>query len=91
MKKQRGAIQVLIIIAVLVILTAIVSYFASNKGVNPLSSLTGSTGQSTSAQPSVPPVNSPKDLTAVSNDLDNTNIDGLNNDLNQINTDASGF
>ena len=37
------------------------------------------------------PIQNSNDLNSASSDLDNTNIDGLDHEINQISSDTSGF
>ncbi len=97
MRNQKGFAQVLVIAVVLLIALIAIFYFVKNQGGNPLSNpLTQTSNQSAQEttvtnQASVPAINSPQDLTTASNDLDSTDINGLNTQLNQNDTDASNF
>lgn len=95
MEKQRGFTQIILIVAAVVALLAGAFYFMPKNQTSPSNNLTGNqqsfTEEQTGTTVSVPTVKSPQDLTAVSNDLDNTNVDSINNDLSQNDTDASNF
>ncbi len=60
-------------------------------GINNPTPTTQSAPEGTTTQVSVPPVNTPQDLTTMSNDLNNTKIGNLNTGLNQNTSDASNF
>ena len=100
MNNQKGFIHILVIVAIVLIVLGGLFYVLKGKGISPLSNYSNPTAQPSSqsaegststTQVSVPAVNTPQDLTTVSNDLNNTNIGDLNTGLNQNTSDASNF
>lgn len=93
MNNQKGQILIMVVILAVVVILGVGFYFIRNQagnstiGNNP-NQVTQPSGQSTS---SVPAINNPQDLTTTSNNLDSTDVDGLNTQLNQNDTDAANF
>lgn len=90
MKNKKGFSQV-IIIAIVAILIAIGVAMAVKKGTN-LNIYDKQGPQVTQTQqPQASPIQNSSDLNVTLADLDNTDVDGIDAELNQIDADASTF
>lgn len=93
MNNQKGQILVMVVILAVVVILGAGFYFIKNQAGN---SIIGNNPNqviqpSDQSTVSVPAINNPQDLTTTSNNLDSTDVDGLNTQLNQNDTDAANF
>ena len=89
MKNQKGFSTIVIVIAIVGILVALGVLVVSQRGTD----LYNKDGQQVTQtqQPATSAIQNSSDLDATATDLDNTNVDELDNELNQIDADASTF
>lgn len=85
MKKKQENFNMRVLIAALAA-TIVIIIFSQTLGRKTTQTVVPQNGAQKSSQ-----IQSPNDLNTVSTDLDNTNLDELDTQLNQINTDASSF
>lgn len=85
--KRKGFNPIIALIAVGVAVVIIVLFLLTQKGGLPAPEKPGT--QRTTQ--SVPAIQNANDLNAVASELDNTDLDGLDGELNQLDTDASTF
>ncbi len=82
-KKQKGFSLILAIAAVAIVVVVAVVFFSTQKRGLP-------TGTQQTTQ-SVPAIQDISGLNAVASELDSTNVDEIDTELNQLDTDASTF
>lgn len=82
MKNQKGFSQV-VIIAVVAVLIAVGVFMAIKKGSQQVTTQT--------QRPEVSAIQNSSDFDVIIADLDNTDVDGIGAELNQMNADASTF
>jgi predicted PurR-regulated permease PerM len=82
-KKQKGLSLILLITAVIAVIVVAGIIFLKKQSNTELNQQIPQGSQSS--------IQNSNDLNAASTDLDNTDIDSLDNELNQVNSDASTF
>lgn len=82
-KNQKGLSSTLLIIAVVAVIAVVGIIFLKKQSNIGLNKPIPQTGQSS--------IQNSSDLNSASADLDNTNIDGLDSELNQVSSDASNL
>jgi len=90
MKNQKGFSTIVIVIAIVAILVALGVFLMSQKGTN-IYNREGQQQVTQTQQPTTSAIQNSNDLDATAADLDNTNVDELDNELNQMDADASTF
>ena len=90
MKNKKG-FSTIVIIAIVAILIAIGIFMVVKKGTN--FNIYNKQGPQVTQtqQPQASPIQNSSDLNVTSADLDNTYLDGIDAELNQIDADASTF
>ena len=89
MKNQKGFSSVIIIVIVVILIA--IGVFMAVKRVTSLNTYNKGGQQVTQTQPATSAIQNSSDLDAAAADLDKTDIDGMDTELNQIDADASTF
>lgn len=85
-KSQKGNTMIAIIVAVVIVVVALVYFLNKNVSIpNPINQNQGYQTQPTTQ------IQSDKDLMSASADLDNTDLNAMDNGLNQNDADISSF
>ncbi len=94
MKKQKGLNPVIAIIGLVVIAIIIVAVFLSaqkTQQTTQVSSPSLTLTPTSTPTSNVPAIQNPSDLNAATADLDKTDLNDIDKQLNQLDTDASTF
>ena len=82
-RSQKGLSPILVIIAVVIVIVAVVVFLSTQKGGLPTG--TGQTSQN------IPAIQDANGLNTVTSELDNTDLNAVDKELNQLDTDNSTF
>lgn len=83
--KQRGISSAAVVVIITIVLVVVIVFLKQRGGMPGYSTESQQNPQSTSD------VQNSNDLDSATADLDNTNPDEMDNDLNQLGSDASAF
>lgn len=87
-KKQKGKNYTIVLVVVsIIILTAMFILIVHNKQSEPANLI----NQQTTSQSVTTPIQNVNDLNKVSRELDTTDIDNMDQDLNQLDSDLASF